>query len=83
MNPYKGVRDVLGLMMSTSSLFKVLFNFSTPEFDKLCQLVCPTIVSNAQSTNVICILSRHPSKLSPKQQVFGFVLYMEHDPTTA
>ena len=35
-NPLEGVRDVLGLMMSTPSLFKVLTHFSIPEFAELC-----------------------------------------------
>ena len=30
-NPPKGVRDILGSMMSTPGLFKILTNFSIPE----------------------------------------------------
>ena len=82
-NPHEDVRDILGSMRSTPGLFKVLTNFFIEEFDELCTIVCPTIIANAQSTSDLCILSGQPSKLTPKQRLFGFVLYLKHDSTTA
>lgn len=82
-NPHEGVRDVLGSLMSTPGLFKSLTNFSVPEFQELCQLVCPTIVGHARSTGAVPIVSGRPSKLSPEQRLLSFLLYMKHDPTTA
>ena len=83
MNPHEGVRDVLGSMMATPGLFKILTNFSIHEFAKLCNLVCSTIVAHAQSMGTIHVLSRHPSKVSLEQRLLGFLLYMKHDPTTS
>ena len=51
-NPLEGVCYILGSMMSTPGLFKVLTNFSIPE---LCQLVCLTIV--AHILHVLRVLS--------------------------
>ena len=70
-------------MMSTLSLFKVLINFSIPEFVELCQLICATIIAHTRSMCAICVLSRCPSKLSLEQGLFGFLLYLKHDPTMA
>ena len=67
--------------MATPSLFKILTNFSIPEFAKLCHLVCLTIVAHAQSKGAIRVLSGHPLKLSLEQRLLGFLLYMKHDPT--
>ena len=63
-NLHEGVREVLGSMISILGLFKVLTNFSIPKFVELCQLVCAIIVAHAQSMDVVCVLSRRPSKLS-------------------
>ena len=82
-NPNEGIRDVLGSMMSTPALFKVLTNFSISEFAELCQFVCPIIVDHVRSTGVVCILSRRLSKRSPEQRLLCFLLYMKHDPITA
>ena len=82
-NPQEGVRDVLGSMSSTPGLFKTLTNFSTEEFDNLCQIVCPTISTHARSTGDLRVLPGRPSKLNPEQRLLGFLLYMKHDPTTA
>ena len=41
------------------------------------------ISAHAQSTGNIRILHGRPSKLTPKQRLFGFLLYLKHDPTTA
>ena len=82
-NPQEGVRDVLGSMMATPGLFKILTNFSILEFAELCHLICPTIVAHARSSSVIHVLSWHPSKLSPEQRLLGFLLYMKHDPTSS
>ena len=49
-NPHEGAHDVLGSMMATPDLFKILINFSIPKFVELCNLVCPTIVAHARST---------------------------------
>ena len=83
MNPYEGVHDVLESMKSSLGLFNVLTNFSIQEFDELYHMVCPTISAHAQSTDDICVLLGHPSKLSLEQQLLGFLLYMKYDPTTA
>ena len=82
-NPYEGVRDVLGSMRSTPDLFKVLTNFSVEEFDDLCRILCPTISAHARFTGDICVLPGCPSKLSPQQRLLGFLLYLKHDPTIA
>ena len=82
-NPQEGVCDVLRSMMATLGLFKILTNFSIPEFVKLCNLVCPTIVAHARSTGAICVLLGRPSKLSPEQRLLGFLLYIKHDPTSS
>ena len=80
-NPHKVICDVLGSMRSTPRLFKVLTNFSIQEFDELCLMVCPTINALARSTCDVCVLLGRPSKLSLEQQLFGFLLYIKHDPT--
>ena len=36
-----------------------------------------------QSTSDLRILPGRPSKLTPEQQLLGFVLYLKHDSTTA
>ena len=82
-NPHEGVRDILGSMRSTLGLFKVLTNFSIEEFDELCIIVCPTIIAHALSIGDLCILFGRPSKLTPEQQLLGFLLYLKHDSTTA
>ena len=70
-------------MRSTPGLFKVLTNFPIEEFDELCIIVCPTIIANVRSIGDLRILPGCPSKLIPKQQLLGFVLYLKHDSTTA
>ena len=70
-------------MRSTPDLFKVLTNFSIEEFDELCTIVCPTIIANARLIGDLCILLGRPSKLTPKQCLLGFVLYLKHDSTIA
>ena len=78
MNPHEGVCDVLGLVMATPGLFKVLTNFSIPECVELCYYVCPTIVAHAQSMGVVCVLLGHPSKLNLEQRLLGFLFLMKH-----
>ena len=70
-------------MRSTPDLFKVLTNFSIEEFDELCTIICPTIIANARSTSDLRIFPGRRSKLTPKQRLLGFVLYLKHDSTTA
>ena len=82
-NPQEDVHDVLGSMMATLGLFKILTNFSILEFAELCNLVCPTIVAHARSTGTTCVLSGRPLKLSPEQRLLGFLLYMKHDSTSS
>ena len=46
-------------------------------------MIYPTISAHASSTCDICVLFGHPSKLSPEQQLLGFLLHMKHDPIAA
>jgi hypothetical protein len=48
-NPNVGLQDILATMRATLSLFKSFTNFTLGEFEKLAQLVVPTIISHARS----------------------------------
>jgi hypothetical protein len=44
------VQDILATMRATLGLFNSLTNFTLGEFEKLAQLVVPTIISHVRST---------------------------------
>lgn len=48
-------------------------------FDELASLVCPTILDNAPSTNIERVKGSKPMKLTPKQRLFNFTMYLKHD----
>src|SRR5690349_2308366 len=49
-DPDEGVRDQLYLLMKTPSLFKIMTNFTSPEFEELSATVCPILATTARST---------------------------------
>ena len=59
-NPHKGVRDVLGSMMATLGLFRILINFSIPKFAELKQL---SLSDNRSPCKIYgyCLCSLRPS----------------------
>jgi hypothetical protein len=77
-----GVRNVLETMKIVPSVFKVLTNFTTTEFEEISSIVCPIIVSHARSTGEIIRGAGRPPKLSPQQRLLAFLLYLKHDNTT-
>jgi hypothetical protein len=44
-----GVRDVLGMMRTTPTLFKTLTNFTLEEFDELAYRMVSAIIAHARS----------------------------------
>jgi hypothetical protein len=73
---------VLATMRSKPSLFKGNMNFTLKEFDELCLLIVLVIVANARSTGENRIFLGCPSKLSSKQRILNFLLYLKHDNIT-
>ncbi len=71
--------DILATMWGTQNLFKSLVNFTPREFEKLAQLMVPTITSHVRSTWESHCTSRQPSKLASEWYLFSFILFMKHD----
>jgi hypothetical protein len=72
-NPNRGVRDLLGWLRETPSMFKTITNFTLQEFDELCRLVCPVIAGNARSTGGPQVRQGRRPKLSPEQRLLNFI----------
>jgi hypothetical protein len=81
-NPNVGVRNLLAWLKETPSMFKTITNFTLPEFEELCTLVCSLIAGNARSTGEPQILRGRPPKLSPEQRLLNFIWYMKCDNVT-
>ncbi len=66
MDPKVGFWNMLWMMQSTPTLFKMLANLnSLKEFKELTSLVIPIIISDAISTSEAHIIIEHPSKFNP------------------
>jgi hypothetical protein len=66
-------------MWTIPSLFKTLTNFTLQKFEELVALIVPTIESHVQSTSDAHIVCGRPTKLTLKQQLLQFILYMKRD----
>ena len=64
-NTRVGLRDLLAWLKETPGMFKTITNFTLPEFEELCSLVCPLIAGNARSTGESQIRGGRPSKMTP------------------
>jgi hypothetical protein len=74
-----GMRDILTTMWAMPGLFKSLTNFRLTKFEELTQLMVPTIIGHVKFTKEPHHIYGRPSKLTPKQHLFNFILYMKHD----
>ena len=81
-NTRVGVRDLLAWLKETPGMFKTITNFTLPEFEELCSLVCPLIAENARSTSEPQIRGGRPSKMTPVQKLLNFIWYMKCDNVT-
>jgi len=78
-DPNIGVRYVLVTMRATLCLFKSLTDFTLTEFEKLAQLVVPTIFVHARSIKEPHHISEWLAKLTPNECLFNFILYIKHN----
>lgn len=60
------------------SLFKVNTGFFSSEFEKLCQLVCPSVIQRARHTNDDRQAAGRPTKLDPQGRLLACILYLRH-----
>jgi hypothetical protein len=74
-----GVHNVLATIQKNVGLLKTLINFSLLQFDDLATLMIPTIIGYVKFTNEIHIVIKHLSKLTLKQKLLNFIIYMKHD----
>jgi hypothetical protein len=77
-----GVQDVLTTIQAMPSLFKSLTNLSLTKFEELVQLVVPNIIGHVRSSGESHHIFERPSKFTPKQHLFNFILYMKHNNIT-
>ena len=75
----EGVRDQLAILQKLPSLFKVITNFTSVEFQELFELVCPLIVLMARSTGHVRGVGGRPLKLTSEHRLLHFILYRKHD----
>jgi hypothetical protein len=73
-----GVQNVFAIIQTTLSLFKTLKNLTLLKFEKLAASVVPTIKSHARSIGDAHIVCGQLTKLTLKQWLFQFILYMKH-----
>jgi hypothetical protein len=81
-DPNINVQDVLATMWAMPGLFKSLTNFNLIKFEKLAQLVVSTIIGHVRSIGEPHHISGWPSKLTPEQCLFNFILYIKHNNVT-
>lgn len=74
-----GLHDIFHDMCALPLCFKTHTNFTLTKFEELCFLVVPIVLGNARSTDIACVVSGRPPKLSLEQCVLHFKLYMKHD----
>jgi hypothetical protein len=66
-------------MQVTLALFNNLTDFILVEFEELMILVVPTMTTHTKFTNGTFFISKKLSKLTSKQYLLNFNLYMKHD----
>jgi hypothetical protein len=54
-------------------------NFTIPEFNELCEAVCPLIMLYARTTGEIRSAVGRQPKFSPQQRLLHFIIFMQHD----
>jgi hypothetical protein len=69
---------MLVTMQVTLALFNNLTNFILVEFEELVILVVPTM-THTKFTNETFFISKKLSKLTSKQYLLNFSLFMKHD----